>query len=234
MVIPSYFLQDAPMAPRKSPDRAEASFEARLWREACEQVDLAESVQRVFALLAEHLPLDRLIVMHLYPASLRLVAAATSAPRGVYAGKRSTVRIDLDERSARELDQLLLEGQPCRLSRRQSALCQALVAQSPERVALVTPLLPPKHPAGPAVLIARAKPAASQRHLELLALAVRPLRVAYENHWRLHELGRLREALEADREIERTGEVYAAEDVHAWLERLAQGKRAPRPKPWRR
>lgn len=41
------------------------------------------------------------------------------------------------------------------------------------------------------------------------------------------------EALEADRAIEAGGEVYAADDVHAWLERLAQGKRPARPKPWR-
>lgn len=42
------------------------------------------------------------------------------------------------------------------------------------------------------------------------------------------------EALAADREIEAGGEVYAAEDVHAWLGRLARGEQARRPKPWRR
>lgn len=44
----------------------------------------------------------------------------------------------------------------------------------------------------------------------------------------------VREALEADEDIERTGEVYSADDVHAWLERLAARKKAPRPKPWRK
>jgi predicted transcriptional regulator len=42
------------------------------------------------------------------------------------------------------------------------------------------------------------------------------------------------EALEADAEIERTGEVYRAEDVHAWMKRLARGTKTARPKPWRR
>ena len=42
------------------------------------------------------------------------------------------------------------------------------------------------------------------------------------------------EALAADRTIDRGGEVYAAADVHAWLERLARGKRTTRPKPWRK
>lgn len=44
----------------------------------------------------------------------------------------------------------------------------------------------------------------------------------------------VQEALQADRDIERTGEVYAAADVHAWLERLAQGRKVRRPKSWRR
>jgi predicted transcriptional regulator len=44
----------------------------------------------------------------------------------------------------------------------------------------------------------------------------------------------VREALAADADIERTGEVYRAKDVHAWLERLAKGRKTRRPKPWRR
>jgi predicted transcriptional regulator len=44
----------------------------------------------------------------------------------------------------------------------------------------------------------------------------------------------VREALAADADIERTGEVYKAEDVHAWLGRLSKGRKTPRPKPWRR
>lgn len=44
----------------------------------------------------------------------------------------------------------------------------------------------------------------------------------------------LEDAQRADLEIERTGRVYRAEDVHAWLDRLATGAAEPRPKPWRR
>ena len=44
----------------------------------------------------------------------------------------------------------------------------------------------------------------------------------------------IKEAVAAEADIERTGEVYRAEDVHAWLERLAKGQRPPRPKAWRR
>ena len=44
----------------------------------------------------------------------------------------------------------------------------------------------------------------------------------------------VQEALAADEEIEAGGEVYAAADVHAWLERLARGERTARPKACRR
>jgi predicted transcriptional regulator len=44
----------------------------------------------------------------------------------------------------------------------------------------------------------------------------------------------VKEALAADAEIEKSGEVYRAADVHAWMARLAAGDAVARPKPWRR
>jgi predicted transcriptional regulator len=44
----------------------------------------------------------------------------------------------------------------------------------------------------------------------------------------------VKEALAADTDIEKTGEVYAADDVHDWIKRLGGGESAQRPKPWRR
>ena len=44
----------------------------------------------------------------------------------------------------------------------------------------------------------------------------------------------VKEALAADSDIERTGEIYRAEDVHAWVERVSKGHKTPRPKPWQR
>ena len=44
----------------------------------------------------------------------------------------------------------------------------------------------------------------------------------------------VKEALESDAEINRTGEIYRTDDVHAWIARLARGTATGRPKPWRR
>lgn len=59
---------------------------------------------------------------------------------------------------------------------------------------------------------------------------------AVERHAAYEEQMRslVKEAMAADAEIERTGEVYRAEDVHAWMGRLAKGHSGDRPKPWRR
>ena len=44
----------------------------------------------------------------------------------------------------------------------------------------------------------------------------------------------VREALAADAEIEAGADVYRAEDVHIWLDRLASKRKATPPKPWRK
>ena len=44
----------------------------------------------------------------------------------------------------------------------------------------------------------------------------------------------VREALATDAEIEAGAEVYRAEDVHAWLDRLAHKRKTVPPKPWRK
>ncbi len=44
----------------------------------------------------------------------------------------------------------------------------------------------------------------------------------------------VREALAAKSDIEAGGAIYGADEVHAWMERLAKGERPPRPSPWRK
>ena len=44
----------------------------------------------------------------------------------------------------------------------------------------------------------------------------------------------VREAMAADAGIEAGADVYRAEDVHAWHERLARSGKVKRPAPWRR
>jgi predicted transcriptional regulator len=59
---------------------------------------------------------------------------------------------------------------------------------------------------------------------------------AVERHASYEEQMRslVKDALAADSEIDKTGDVYRPDDVHAWMKRLATDASAPRPKPWRR
>jgi predicted transcriptional regulator len=85
--------------------------------------------------------------------------------------------------------------------------------------------LPPK-------LRARLKVIAKETDRSVHSLIVEAVEkhAAYEEQMR----SLVKEAIAADAEIDRTGEVYRAEDVHAWAERLAHGATSPRPKPWRK
>ena len=70
----------------------------------------------------------------------------------------------------------------------------------------------------------------TDRSVHSLILEAVERHVAYEEQMR----SLVKEALAADAEIDRTGEVYRAEDVHAWAERIAKGEPVPRPTPWQK
>ena len=70
----------------------------------------------------------------------------------------------------------------------------------------------------------------TDRSVHSLILEAVEKHAAYEEQMR----SLVKEALEADKEMDKTGEMYRAEDVHAWAERIAQGTPGPRPKPWRK
>lgn len=110
---------------------------------------------------------------------------------------------------------------------RQIALCQKglPVLRLCHMAETTTIRLPPK-------LRARLRQIAKEtdRSVHSLILEAVEKHAAYEEQMRKL----VKEALAADAEIDRTGEVYRAEDVHAWAERLAQGIASPRPKPWRK
>ena len=91
--------------------------------------------------------------------------------------------------------------------------------------ATTTIRLPPKLRAR---LSALAKQTGRSAHSLILEAIER--HAAYEEQMR----DLVREAMEADAEIEATGELYRAEDVHAWMQRLSVDQAAKLPKPWQR
>jgi predicted transcriptional regulator len=98
-------------------------------------------------------------------------------------------------------------------------------AGAPSISATTTIRLPPK-------LRARLQALAKQTGRSAHSLIVEAVErhAAYEEQLR----SLVKEAMSADAEIERAAAVYPAQDVHAWLERLARGDSTVRPKTWQR
>lgn len=176
------------------------SLEAQLWREVCQHLELEESVQRVFAILAEHIRLDALVIRRLERDPLRLVTIAVGASNAVAAPHEWPARTELTAASAAELTRLLRKEKPIIVTRGDSALSDALIPKNVPRTLIAVPLVAGGKPVGVALLVVRSKTQITDEHLDVLAPAIGPLGVAFENDQRLHELARMREALEADRE----------------------------------
>ncbi len=70
----------------------------------------------------------------------------------------------------------------------------------------------------------------TQRSAHSLMLEALEREVAREERMRTF----VREALAADAAVEAGAAVYRAEDVHAWLDRLAKKGKTARPQPWRK
>ena len=85
--------------------------------------------------------------------------------------------------------------------------------------------LPPKLRARLAVIAKQ-----TDRSVHSIILEAVERHTAYEEQMRKL----VKDALAADTGIDSTGEVYRAEDVHAWTQRPAKGAGEARPKPWRK
>jgi len=84
----------------------------------------------------------------------------------------------------------------------------------------------------PEELKARINKLASEKGLSAHGFMVVALEREIAREERLRDF--VEEALAADRAVEEGAAVYGADDVHAWLDRLANGEAAARPKPWRK
>ena len=183
-------------------------LESALWREVCQHLELEESVQRVFEILAEHVPVVAVVIRRLDRDPLRLTTVAIGTAeadddddeRAVAARRRWPARTVLDGAALRALTQRLEEPRPAIVSRREPMLAQALVPRSVAGTVIAMPLASQGKPVGVALIVVDPNVDVTHEHLDALAPAMAPLAVAFENDQRLHELARMREALEADRE----------------------------------
>ena len=171
---------------------------AQLWREVSLHLELNESARRIAPMLAEHLPLQQLIVRKLERDPVRLTTIATAAAHPDDPSDSLSTRTDCEPTSSKEL-QARLSGERAWLLAPDSSLWRAVLPQGVTGSVIALPLSAAGRPLGVALLLARSTALFGEDQLQIAQQLVEPLRVAFENDQRLNELARMREALEADR-----------------------------------
>jgi transcriptional regulator with GAF, ATPase, and Fis domain len=180
--------------------RDDMSLQAQLWREVCRHLELDESLRRIAPLLAERLPIDLVLLRRLERDPARLTTVAVGACRESAAMRPSAARSVCTGDEAGALDRWLAAQSITRLFADDAPLGRVLVPHGIASAVLAGPLVAGGRPVGVALLVAGAGASFTAEDMEAAKAVLEPLSVAFENDERLHELARMRSAVEADRD----------------------------------
>jgi hydrogenase-4 transcriptional activator len=176
------------------------SFLAELWREVSRHLELNESVRRIAPMLAGHLPVDLIVLRRYDRDPVRLTTVALASARSGAAPELAASRTECEADGAQELARFMSSGKAALLrGPATAALARALTPQGVRGDVIALPLGAQGRPIGAALLVAEPPRVLRDEHLSEAQQLVEPFSVAFENDHRLHELARMREALEADR-----------------------------------
>jgi hydrogenase-4 transcriptional activator len=174
-------------------------FLLRVWREACRHIEIRESLERIAESVGQHIPADVMLVRRLDAsrAVLETVAAGVCRPGA---------RVRLASRSectTRQFADLLRWVGTSALYRGSAGsgdpLAGALLPAAYGGEFVAGPLVGEEGPIGVLVLLITPGATLGDAHGRLAHALLEPIGVALANDSRLQELGRLREALEADK-----------------------------------
>lgn len=176
------------------------NLESQLWREVCQHLELDESVRRIAGILAEYVPIQALAIRRLEPDPVRLITVAVGWPGTGRGPDLWPARVDLEAAPARELSTLLRSGSAVDVSTCGPSLARVLSPSGIQGAVIALGLMAQNEAVGVALLVLEHGAKVLPSHFSTVEPAQRPLGVALENDQRLHELTRMREALEADRD----------------------------------
>jgi transcriptional regulator with GAF, ATPase, and Fis domain len=170
-----------------------------VWREACQHIEINESIAGIAELLAAHVPLDFMTVERIVPEH-RMIATVAAAPHHPPSGMAAS-----RECTPAEMKKLMAWINLGRISApyipggAPEATLDLLAIPRGAHDVRVAPLSSRGEAVGALVVAARPGERFTLAHEEMLSWMQEPLAVALENDRRLHELAALREAAEADR-----------------------------------
>ena len=169
-----------------------------VWREACRHIEITESTATIAQQVAQHLPLNCLLVRRfdIQQQAIETVATGLARPGPLHATGRTPSTAARWKRLLNWADTGKLLRVP---ARRRTGEAVLLIPPEVDGEALVGPLLGPHGPAGALIMVAEHPHAFRKVHEQLLLALLEPFSAALENDRRLHELAALRAAAEADR-----------------------------------
>jgi transcriptional regulator with GAF, ATPase, and Fis domain len=173
------------------------TLEVELWREVGRHLELADTIERVAKIVRQVAPADAVLIRRLEHKPTRLSTIAFGGAPGFTEPEAS--RTELDTTSERALSRFLNDQQAISLIDASSALVRALVPAGVTGSAIAAPLYVKGEAVGVVLLVASDPRALTDTYADVASSLLEPLSVAFESDQRLHELARMREALEADR-----------------------------------
>jgi transcriptional regulator with GAF, ATPase, and Fis domain len=218
---------------------ASVEFETQLWREISQHLELEESLRRVAPLLRAQLPIDAVLIRRVERDPLRLTTVAVGTCDPGRPLELRAARSECDREEAAGVERWLQSGcaELCS-SEDEAPLGRVLLPAELRGSAIAGALRVGDKPVAVLLLFAHSPRALAREHIAVAQGALEPLAVAYENDHRLHELARMREALEADRQallsrLERQDisdtVVGATAGLHSVMERVEQVARTDAP-----
>ena len=185
-----------------------------VWRDACRHTELAASASAAARAMADHLPLQALLVLRIDSGGKSLEMLAVGAPQQPFSARASTVTVA--PAAWRRLNAWLRTGVVIGLGSAEGE--DWLPVFLPERFAgdaLAGPLRAAGGSGGILVLLSKPGTDFTAVDHHTMEQLLEPFAVALENDTRLHELRALREAAEADREtlLTRLGRQDVNEEV---------------------
>jgi transcriptional regulator with GAF, ATPase, and Fis domain len=165
-----------------------------LWREVGRHAGLQESAAELLRLLGTELPVDALVLVHLLPEN-HTAEAVLHQERGGAVQTGEPLRFAESQYAA-----LLRWCARRELSRELPAPLIGLELGASEREVLAAPLHSGDTATGAALFVATSRKHFSQADQKLVATLLDALGAALDNHIRLKEMARLRDAAEADRQ----------------------------------
>jgi transcriptional regulator with GAF, ATPase, and Fis domain len=167
-----------------------------VWREACRHIEITQSTETIAALLARHLPIDRVLVRRIdaQRSCVETVAIGPATPEPLPEARSPC--------SASQMERLL---DWCRLGKvaqpggNGAGPLETILPPAVDGDVLAGPLRLPGDRHGLLLVIARPPAAFEPRHAALVQVLLEPFSVALENDQRRSEMAALREAAEADK-----------------------------------